>query len=341
MYFIKQIRLIWSLIEGFISLRWVQILLSGIVIMVTLICLIQPEISGMKWISHQTVLILFVWLGGGITFLMLRSKRLAFVCLLSCAALCLYLKNASNISLAASDVVINNDLRFSICHFNLSSIQDNFEDDLDLIDSLRCQILVFQEFTPQFRDQVMDRFDSLYSDHIEFLRMDDYGQVVFTTFPVLAKDTFLIYNIPVLRMVLEMQDGRSLQLISHFNLPPITAQYKEDSQLVFSQLGDYIDQTEGPVIYLGTLNYVSWDTQLIKFRFNTGLNDSRKSFFPSFSNSKNSLFYAPVDHIYYNDYLDCLQFKKIDNDINKTIGIRGEYQLNNNDKLYTSTDKAN
>ncbi len=337
MRLVKQLGTLWFTLERWCQYRWIQILISLLVIAVTVICLIQPDIDLLRWVSHQTVLILLLWLVAGVAFLMLRSKRLALVCLSCCAALCLYLKNASNISLAAPQVVLNQESKFSISHFNLSSIQDNLDEDLDLIDQLAPDILVFQEFTPQFQDQILEHYDTVYSDRTEFVRMDDYGQVIFTSFPVINKDTFLIYNQPVLRLRLQIRDGRMIQLISQYNLPPITKKYKEDNKLVFSQIADFIAQSEEPVLYVGTLNYVSWDTELVRFRYNANLNDSRKSFFPSFSNNDKSLFYAPVDHIFYNDYLNCLQFKKIEDPSNKIIGMRGEFQINNHEKVFAST----
>lgn len=338
MRIVKQLGVIWATLEKWFQLRRLHIPVALLIGFITLICVIQPEVSMLRKMTNQTVLILLVWLVLGVAFLMLRSKRLALVCLSCCAILCLHLKNASNISLAAPQVVVDESSKFTIAHFNLSSIQDNLIADLHRIDELKPDILVFQEFTPQFQDQIIHHYDSLYSDYTEFLRLDDYGQIIFTSLPVLTKDTFLIYNIPVLRLRIQVKEGGAIQLISHYNLPPITTKYKEDSRLVFSQLSDFIAQAEEPVIYMGTLNYVAWDNDLVKFRYNADLNDSRKSFFPSLANQEKSLFYAPVDHIYYNSYLDCIQFKKIENNSNRKIGIRGEYQINNqHEKIYSST----
>lgn len=339
MRFVKQLGAVWATLERWCQMPWLQYFIITVVSGVTLICVFQPEVEFLRWISNQMVLILLFWLGCGVGFLMLRCRRLAIVCLMSSAALCLYLKNASNISLAAPQIVLNEDSKFTIAHFNLSSVQDNLEEDFKIIDQVAPDILVFQEYTPQFQDQITGHYDTIYSNQTEFLRIDDYGQSVFTSFPVLAQDTFLIYNMPVLRLRLQIPDGRTVQLISQYSLPPLTTQYKEDSKLVFSQLAEFIAQADEPVIFVGTLNYVSWDNQMVRFRYQANLEDSRKSFFPSFANSDKSLFYAPVDHIYYNEYLDCLQFKKIDGYANKKIGIRGEYQINNYEKIFTSTQE--
>lgn len=339
MRLIKQIGEIWTTLEDWFQLRRLHIPTAILVIVITLICIIQPDLNILRWFSNQTVLILFLWLIFGVGFLMLRSKRLSLVCLLSCALLCLHLKNASNISLAAPQVVVDENSNFTIAHFNLSSVQDNLTEDLLKIDELNPDILVFQEFTPQFEDQIFSHYDTMYADYTEYVRLDDYGQAIFTSFPVLNKDTFLIYNIPVIRLRLQIGDGTVVQLISHYNLPPITTKYKEDSKLVFSQLSDFIAQAEEPVIYVGTLNYVSWDNELVRFRYEADLNDSRKSFFPSLSNNNKSLFAAPVDHIYYNNFLVCLQFKKIENSSNKKIGIRGEYQITKNEKIFTPAEE--
>src|SRR5680860_536853 len=218
MRLVKYIGTVWIAIERWCQRKRLQFPIALLVIFITLICLIQPDIEILEWVTNQTVLILLLWLVIGVGFLMLRSKRLAFVCLLSSALLCLFLKNASNISLAAPQAMMNDAARFSISHFNLSSVQDNLDEDLELIDKLAPDILVFQEFTPQFQDQIMEHYDTIYSGKTEFLRIDDYGQVIFTSFPVLTKDTFLIYNMPVLRLRLQIRDGRIFQLISHYNL---------------------------------------------------------------------------------------------------------------------------
>ena len=339
MRLIKQLGAVWTTLEKWFQLRPLHIPMTVMVILITVICVLQPEYAILKKISNQTVLILLAWLILGVGFLMLRSKRLAMVCLSCCALLCLHLKNASNISLAAPQVVVNKNSSFSISHFNLSSIQEKLDEELRHIDEMKPDILVFQEFTPQFQDQIIDHYDSIYVDYTEFVRMDDYGQAIFTSFPTVDKDTFLIYNTPVIRLRFQIGDGRYVQLISHYNLPPITNQYKEDSKMVFSQLSDFIAQAGEPVIYLGTLNYVSWDNELVRFRYEADLNDSRRSFFPSLSNSNKSLFYAPVDHIYYNNYLDCIQFKKVDNASNQKIGIRGEYQISNYEEFSTAAEE--
>lgn len=339
MRLIKQLGFVWATLESWLQLRRLHIPLAILVILITLVCLLQPDYPELKNISNQTGLILILWLVLGVTFLMLRTKSLSLICLVSCAVLCLHLKNASNISLAAPKVIVDQNAKFSICHFNLSTIQEKLDTELQLIDELKPQILVFQEFTPQFQDQILAHYDSMYTDYTEFVRMDDYGQAIFSSFPILDKDTFLIYNTPVLRIRFQVDDGRIIQLISHYNLPPITKQYKEDSKMVFSQLGDFIAQADEPVIYLGTLNYVSWDNELVKFRYDANLNDSRRSFFPSLSNSDKSLFYAPVDHIYYNNFLECIQFKKVDNKSNQKIGIRGEYQLIRNEEVFTRAEE--
>lgn len=327
MRFITPIKSTWYWLERVLQSRKIQAgFITGILI-ITLICLLQPEYDLLKRISRQTVLILLLWLTGGVAFLMLKVPRLAFVSLFSCAALCLYLKNASKATLGSPMPLLNEDVKFSIGHFNLSSIQDELEEDLMLIKNLNRDILIFQEFTPQFRHRLLDFFDTIYQERLEYVQMDDFGQIIFSKFPVLEKDTLNVMGMPVLHMEVQINDGSPLHIIAQYNLPALTDQIRNLNRQAFDQLTHYIRSLDAPLALIGTLNYVSWDNDLVRFKDNARLTDSRKSFFPSFGNGSRSIFSAPVEHILFNDKIECPQFKKVENKVDATIGIRGEYQL--------------
>src|SRR5690625_6528279 len=154
MRFITSVKKIIHLLEEWLQLRQIQYLFISVIVLVTLVCILQPEWSVLKMLSMQTVLILLAWLAAGVLFFMFRSIRLAFVSLFSCALLCLFLKNASNISLAGPRPLLDDDVKFSVGHFNLSYIQDDLEECLELIKKYDRDILIFQEYTPRFRDEI-------------------------------------------------------------------------------------------------------------------------------------------------------------------------------------------
>src|SRR5690625_1910244 len=157
MRFITSVKKIIHLLEEWLQLRQIQYLFISVIVLVTLVCILQPEWSVLKMLSMQTVLILLAWLAAGVMFLMLRSTRLAFVSLFSCALLCLFLKNASNISLAGRRPLLDDDVKFSVGHFNLSYIQDDLEECLELIKKYDRDILIFQNIHPVF-GMKSDRF---------------------------------------------------------------------------------------------------------------------------------------------------------------------------------------
>lgn len=341
MRFIASIKSIINHLESWLQLRQVKyIIISGIVL-ITLACIVQPELSILKFFSMQTVLVLLAWLAAGVVFLMLRSTGLAFVSLFSCALLCLFLKNASNVSLAGPRPLLNDDVKFSVGHFNLSYIQDNLDESLELIRDYHRDILIFQEYTPQFRQKLLSYFGPLYVDYVEFMRMDDFGQIVFSNFPITEKDTFRVNELPFLRIRVQMNDGSPLNVLSQYNLPPLTDSLKQVNRRIFEKVSEHVSQIEEPLIMAGTFNYVSWDNQMVKFRYEANLNDSRKYFFPSLTQGSKSIFAAPVEHIFYNDYLECIQFKNIENEKSTRIGIRGKYQINPNEKLLSSAMEEN
>lgn len=341
MRFIASIKNIIFHLERWLQLRQVQYVIISGILLITLICVLQPELSVLKFFSMQTVLVLLAWLAAGVIFLMLRSTSLAFVSLFSCAILCLFLKNASNVSLAGPRPLLNEDVKFSVGHFNLSYIQDNLDQSLDLIKDYDRDILIFQEYTPQFRQKIFSYFGSMYPDYIEFMRMDDLGQIIFSNFPIIEKDTLQMYNLPFLRIKVKMNDGSLLNVLSQYNLPPLTDSLKQENRRIFERVSEHISQVEEPLIMAGTFNYVSWDNQMVKFRYEANLHDSRKYFFPSLTQGSKSIFAAPVEHIFYNDYLECIQFKNIENEKSTRIGIRGKYQINPNEKLLSSAVEEN
>jgi len=337
MRFITSVKKIIHLLEEWLQLRQIQYLFISVIVLVTLVCILQPEWSVLKMLSMQTVLILLAWLAAGVMFLMLRSTRLAFVSLFSCALLCLFLKNASNISLAGPRPLLDDDVKFSVGHFNLSYIQDDLEECLELIKKYDRDILIFQEYTPRFRDEIRAFFDTLYSDCVEYVRADDYGQIIFSKFPITERDTFEILDFPFLKIRANIHNGSPLHVVSQYSHPPITDSLKLENRKFLDRLSDYISGIYEPLIVAGTFNYVSWDNQMVRFRYESNLHDSRKYYFPSITQGSKSIFSTPIDHIFYNDYLECIQFKNIEDDKNTRIGIRGRYQINPNEKIFTST----
>ncbi|WP_236978443.1 endonuclease/exonuclease/phosphatase family protein [Membranihabitans maritimus] len=340
MRIVKKLRQFWLWLESVFQLRWLTWLIGSLVVLLTGICVIQPEIPFIRWISTQTVQILLTWLVIGVGFLLLRAKNLSFVSLAGCGILCLFLKNASNITLNAPDPVLDSKAHFTLLHMNMSAFQENVDSSLSTICDLDKDILIFQEFTPQWFAHVKGRFDSLYNYSFEFTRMDDYGQMIYSKYPIIQKDTFFVHEVPVAKLKLKINEEYELTLLSHYNLPPLTDSYKQTSKLVFGKLSEIISQTEEPLLYAGTLNYVAWDNEMVKFRYNSLLRDSRRGFFPSVYDGRLSIFDYPVDHIFYNQFLDCIQFKKIENSDNKKIGIRGEYQMKTHEQVFRGTDSS-
>lgn len=325
------------LLQDWLKLREIQYFFISVIVLVTLVCILQPEWPLLKMVSMQTVLILLAWLTAGVVFLMLRSTRLAFVSLFSCALLCLFLKNASNVSLAGPRPLLDDDVKFTVGHFNLSYIQDDLEECLELIKGYERDILIFQEYTPDFRDEIRSFFDTLYSDCMEYMRTDDYGQIIFSKFPLTERDTIEIYGFPFLKIRANINNGSPLHVVSQYSHPPITDSLKQENRRILDRLSDYVSNIPEPLIVAGTFNYVSWDNEMVRFRYESNLHDSRKYYFPSITQGSKSIFSTPIEHIFYNDYLECIQFKNIEDDKNTRIGIRARFQINPNEKIFTST----
>lgn len=311
---------------------WVQWLIGIGIVCLTTICIIQPDMQYFRWVSNQTVQILLLCLSLGVGFLLLRNRSLSFVAFGACTLLCLFLKNASNLSLKIIPQNGNDGL-VSLLHCTMSEIQGESTFDFGSLLALDNDVIVFQEYTPQWKEIILPEFDSVYRYKYELLRLDNYGQLIISKYPIVMRDTLEFSGVPIANITVELSDERQINIISHYNLPPLTEDYRSTSRKVFSELSTYIRQSKIPTLYVGTINYAPWDNEMVKFRYTGFLSDSRKGFFPSLYGSGTSFFDYPVDHIFYNEYLECLAFKKVENVDNQRIAIRGQYQLKSQEQL--------
>ncbi|WP_236969456.1 endonuclease/exonuclease/phosphatase family protein [Membranihabitans marinus] len=306
-------------------------MVSGIICL-TAVCILQPDMEYFRWISTQTVQILLACLFLGVCFLLLKSRLLSFVAFGACTFLCLFLKNASNLSLKVIPQNGNDGL-ISLLHCTMSEIQGESTFDFSSLLKLDNDIIVFQEYTPQWKQIILPEFDSVYQYKYEFLRLDNYGQLIVSKYPIVMRDTMEFNGVPIANITVALSEEKNINIIGHYNLPPLTEDYRSTSKKVFSELSNYIRQQKIPTLYVGTINYAPWDNEMVKFRYSGFLNDSRKGFFPTLYGAGTSFFDYPVDHIFYNEYLECLAFKKVENANNQRIAIRGQYQLKSRESL--------
>jgi len=85
-----------------------------------------------------------------------------------------------------------------------------------------------------------------------------------------------------------------------------------------------IAESKNPKVVIGDYSRVYWQAEMVKFRNNSKLNNSRRSTALSSPN--------PYDHIFYSDELECVQFDEIRESNQNHIGITGTYQINSRGK---------
>jgi len=89
----------------------------------------------------------------------------------------------------------------------------------------------------------------------------------------------------------------------------------------FYVMEKYVSEQSNPVITIGDFNQLQFSNYLKDLKRKTLLNDSRR--FQFFDN--------PTDHILFSSHFDCVEFQTISNRFTNHLGIKGSYQLNNNE----------
>ena len=91
-------------------------------------------------------------------------------------------------------------------------------------------------------------------------------------------------------------------------------------------MAEHLALQSGPRILIGDFNTVPWDQALLELRSATGLQDSRKSFAPTYRFKKIPFLHLPIDYILHSQEFECLRFKVLRKSSSDHKGIAGIYR---------------
>ncbi len=303
----------------------VRTLTIAMIVLGVLGVVLEPDILLVKFGSRYAIQIMFGMLALGMFFFIFDLKRLMFTALVATGVLCVYLMETTNASLRFDSK--NQEPELSIAHFAISDFGFDFGKAIRRIRWTDADVVSIQEVTPDWAGVLDTGLQKQYPYQAKVIRIDPYGQYIFSKLPLLHADTIFYEDIPHLRVDLEL-DHHELSLISTYTLPPLDRYSYERMNTQLGVLARRVNKIKHPVIILGELNVPPWAKELLDFKYQASLKDSRRGSLPTSLKGTFWVNSAPMDHILYTRDLECIGFDQLtDQDQSTDVGIKGTYQF--------------
>jgi hypothetical protein len=302
---------------------YAYIILVGLVVSV---CIFPPQLVFAKKISDYTVHIMIGLLGMGMVFLLLERTRLMFASFAYCGILCLFLKGNvnQNLQLATSTGTPS----ITVGHFNLGNTGAGYQELIDEIISANLDIIAVNEFTPNWEFILGQALSDSHPYQAKLVRIDPLGLGFFSKRPIQQIDTLEFYgDHPHLSIRMQMGLRSDVQLVTSYFMPPLTRKTYGDYRVELSKMGQTLSDIPLPLVVTGDYNLSDWSNELREFKFLSGLISSRRDVTPKSSRGVKTWMNFPLDHIFFNDALECTAFETVTDTLGNHLGIKGTYQL--------------
>jgi endonuclease/exonuclease/phosphatase (EEP) superfamily protein YafD len=156
-----------------------------------------------------------------------------------------------------------------------------------------------------------------------------YGIAILSKYPFVNCDTLYIAGIPNIVVCLKSRAPETkIYIVDSYITPPLFTSAYETMQKQLAGISQYVSNLKYPVITLGDYNMEGTSSVIQDFREKAHLNDSRRGFRPVRNDGHISLFEVPMDHIFYSNHLNCIDFQTISGTAYERMGILGTYQIN-------------
>jgi endonuclease/exonuclease/phosphatase (EEP) superfamily protein YafD len=297
---------------------------AAVLIAGVFVCVFTPDLFWFKRGANFTVQIMLGYFLLGMLLFVFNQKHLMYTSLACCAALCIYLKSASNENLRLPARSEGPQLACALINLSLS---EDFDVTNTTIHNTQSDVIVFQEYTPDWDDFLRGEIGKSYPYRAYLTRIDPFGMAWYSKYPIMLADTFAAADIPNLLINIELQPGTLVNLISvHTRVPSDANAYRHIRQH-FHEVSQHMNALDLPVIVVGDLNLPSWTNEVMEFKLQSKLKDSRRDIVPTSMEGSFSLLKVPVDHIFFSNDLECTSFQEIDGKGESHLGIVGSYQL--------------
>lgn len=299
-------------------------LLKGVLVLGVLMVIFTPDIQTFKWAAQYAIQFLFGYLALGLFFFSIDRPKLMFTSLLCCATLALYLQKTTNDSLRFAKDTLESNIK--VAHFNVSGFSESYEEAIDILLKTEADIISVQEVTPDWNRVLIDNLRDSFPYLNSLVRFDLFGQIILSKFHVNKVDTIYHRDLPYLKLIMQV-DNREVCLISSHALPPLDRSSYDRLKDQLFKLAPHVQRSEIPVIVVGDFNLTAWSREIRDFKTAANLKDSRRGVLPTTFKGAISEFEVPLEHIFFTDEMECIQFDPIIDHKTAPVGISGTYQF--------------
>lgn len=309
-----------------------KVILLAFIVLVGLlvsICVFPPQYVLAKKISDYTVHIMIGLLILGMMFLLFEENKLMFASFGYCGLLCLFLKGNVNQELKLP--ATSGTPSIVMAHFNVADVAGDYQELINQIIQSEADIISLNELTPDWDFVFQESLKDFYPYQSKVVRIDPFGLGILSKKPLTAVDTITFYeeDHPHLSVLYPMGLGRDVRIISSYFTPPLTRKEYGDYRVELLEMGQELGKMNQPLLVAGDYNLSDWSSELREFKFNSGLTSSRRDVSPRTNQGLKSWMDFPVDHILFNQALECTGFQSIVDSLGNSLGIVGKYQLSN------------
>ncbi|MBR9921839.1 MAG: endonuclease/exonuclease/phosphatase family protein [Bacteroidetes bacterium] len=316
-----------SRIRQFFHHPVVSILLSSTMILIVVLVLRPPDALVFKPGVDNAIRVMFGFLFFGFLFLLIGQNRLLFLSFACAAVICAFLKNRTESNTIREALGFEASPSFSLLHFNVSNITGDPEEAMECLLKREPDVLSIQEMNPSWNEWLQERLEKEYPYRYSLPDIDLSGFALYSKLPFDQLDTFEYQDLPILYGTLKLEDGFEVDLMGIHTYPAL-------SQTAYEKIIAYLDlatkvgqQRQNPLLAFGHFRMVPWSNEILVFRQQLGLKDSRMGMPTAYPKGTLSLFNIPFDHIFYSDGLECRDFASISSSESVHLGILGMYQF--------------
>ncbi len=298
---------------------------ASLLVTLTLVCILSPSLLFFKQVSAYTLYIMLALLVTGMFAFVIDERKLMMVSLLCCGLLNLHLKESSNKQMRLAAVTAKPSLKIS--HISLGNAESDYDVVINYLLGIDMDFLSFQELTPDWNAQLIEKLSPTYN-HVQTLtRLDQYGMGFFSKIPFQQMDTVFLDDVPNLMGTIELYGQGKCNILSCQVVPPVSQAAFLEIDQHFSAMSKYIAELDGAMVVLGDFHLPPWSAEVQKFKLSSRLKDGRRDIHPRNIDGSLSLPKIPVEHILFSDDFECTSFSEIGNSAIGRIGISGTYQL--------------
>jgi endonuclease/exonuclease/phosphatase (EEP) superfamily protein YafD len=217
-----------------------------------------------------------------------------------------------------------------IAHFNVLMFTSKHQSTIDKAKEIDADLISFQEVDYRWENSLKEGLSEQYPYYKIIVRKDPYGIAVFSKHPLENVRVLHFGNMPNISGDVKI-NGQPIHFVtSHTRAPMRPVDYNRRNRHIKS-VARYLNKIKGPKLAIGDYNSVPWDDQIVRFKKDSDMRDSRKSLAATYP-SHYAIARIPLDYIFHSKELVCKGFKTVNGTASDHFGVVGVYRFKGQQK---------